>query len=135
MTNKRPVAIDHTHEPATPDYNGFFSASDKGLIDALRAQKPAYDATISTTKEPTGFTNNQNITVSYDGTTRKVTLTGTFEAYYKGVLVRELIDGWVSEAHDVAQGVYYLYYCDDGFVFNTTPWDFSCLMICFVQYN
>lgn len=37
MTNKRSVAIDHTHEPATPDYNGFFSASDKALIDSVRA--------------------------------------------------------------------------------------------------
>lgn len=135
MTNKRPVAIDHTHEPSTKDYDGFQSKSDKALIDILRLDKVKYDNAIFTTKEPTGFTNNQNITVSYDSTTRKVTLSGTFEAYYKGNKVRELIDGWVSDAHDVAQGVYYLYYCDSGFVFSTTPWDFSCLMIAFIQYN
>ena len=135
MTNKRPVAIDHTHEPSQPTYDGFQSKEDKTLIDLLRVDKVKYDNSILTTKEPTGFTNNQNITVSYDSTTRKITLSGTFDAYYQGVRVRELIDGWVSQAHADVQGTYFLYYCDSGFVFSTTPWEFSCLQIAFVQYN
>ena len=135
MNNKRPVAIDHTHEPSAPTYDGFQSKDDKALIDLLRVDKVKYDNALLTTKEPTGFTNNSAITVTYNSTTRKVTLSGTFDAYYKGVRIRELIDGWTSSAHDTPQAVYYLYYCDSGFVFSTTPWDFSCLMICFVQYN
>lgn len=134
MSNKRPAALDHTHEPATNTYDGFLSKSDKQIVDALRGQKPAYDALIETTGEPTGFTNNQNITVSYDPTTRKVTLNGTFEAYFKGVKIQTLKDGWVSEAHADVAGNYYLYYCD-GWYFNTTPWTFQCLMVAFIQYN
>lgn len=87
------------------------------------------------TGEPTGFTNNDDIVVSYNPTTRKVTLTGTFEAYYKGVKVSTLTNGWVSDAHPDVQANYYLYYCESGFVFSTTTWDFTCLMIAFIQYN
>lgn len=135
MTNKRKVVTDHTHEPSTPSYDGFQSALDKELLNVLRTDKVKYDNFISATSEPTGFTNNQNITVTYNETTRKVTLSGTFEAFYKGVKIRELIDGWTSEAHADVQGIYYLRYCDTGFVFDTTPWSFSCLMISFIQYN
>lgn len=135
MSNKRPVALDHTHEPATTTYDGFLSKTDKQIVDALRGQKPAYDALIETTGEPTGFTNNENINVSYDPTTRKVTLTGTFEAYYKGVRLTALKDGWVSDAHADVAGNYYLYYCDTGWHFDTTPWTFACLMVAFIQYN
>lgn len=87
------------------------------------------------TKEPTGFTNNENIDVSYNSTTRTVTLTGTFEAYYRGQKVTSLISGWVSQAHADIEGNYYLYYNGSSFVFNTTPWEFDMLMIAFVQYN
>jgi hypothetical protein len=132
---KRPVAFDHTHENSTQTYDGFQSKTDKGNLDALVLRKPAYDALIDAVSEPTGFTNNANIGVSYDPTTRKVTLSGTFEAFYKGVKIPVLKDGWVSEAHADVAGTYYLYYCATGFVFDTTPWDFACLHIAFIQYN
>lgn len=87
------------------------------------------------TSEPTGFTNNKNITVSYNPTTRKVTLTGTFEAYYKGTKVEELTNGWESPAHADAAGNYYLCYKNGAISFTTTPWTYDCLHIAFVQRN
>jgi hypothetical protein len=67
------------------------------------------------TKEQTGFTNNQNIVVSYDSSTRKVTLTGTFEGYFLGKKVAALVSGWESSAHDAGDGSYFLTY--DGIQF------------------
>lgn len=86
------------------------------------------------TVEPTGFTNNSSINVSYDKTTRKITLTGTFNAYYKGILVTELVNNWVSEAHADIAGTYYLWY-NGVWNFTTTVWDFNALMVSVVQYN
>lgn len=34
MSNKRPVALDHTHEPATTTYDGFLSKTDKIKLNA-----------------------------------------------------------------------------------------------------
>jgi len=68
-------------------------------------------------KDPTGFTNNQNITVTYDTTNRTITLTGTFAAYYQGTLVTVLTNGWVSAAHSAGVTVpQFLSY--DGVNFN-----------------
>jgi len=86
-------------------------------------------------KETTGFTNCENINVSYNATTRKVTLTGTFQAYYKGELVSALTNGWESPAHADVAGTYFLHYCENGITFTTEPWTFDCLQIAFIQYN
>lgn len=85
--------------------------------------------------EYTGFTNNQNIVVSYDSVNRKITLTGTFEAFYEGVKVEELVSGWVSSSHTNLAGSYYLYYNGTELVWSTSPWSFSDLMIAYVQYG
>jgi len=90
------------------------------------------------TKDPTGFEatdNNSGISVSYDGTTRKVTLTGTFTAYYHGQLVSVLTNGWESDAHADVTGSYFLRYNGTGFEFDTTPWYFYCMQIAFVEYD
>lgn len=85
------------------------------------------------TKEPTGFTNNANIVVSYDSANRTVTLTGTFTAYYRGEVVAVLISGWVSPAHSASVGTYFLRYNGTTFI-----WDplstvvFDDLLICYV---
>ena len=51
-------------------------------------------ATINTkTKDPTGFTDPQNVVVTFDSTTRKITLTGTVEAYWRGQLIPALVSG------------------------------------------
>lgn len=107
---------------------GYISGSgdgSKALSDSGVYRKFTYD---------TGFTNNQNISVSYDSTTRKITLAGTFEAFYQGVKVTALTDGWVSDAHADVAGTYFLSY-NGSFVFNTTPWSFSDLQIAYVVYD
>lgn len=88
------------------------------------------------TKEPTGFTNNENITCTYNSTTRKVTLTGTFDAYWKGKRVTVLTNGWESAAHADVVGTYFLSYNGDtdAFTFSTTAWTFDKLQIAFVSY-
>lgn len=62
MTQKRPVAFDHTHEPSTPSYDGFQSKTDKVLLDELRVKKPEYDALLS------GVTVEHDTTLTGDGT-------------------------------------------------------------------
>lgn len=80
--------------------------------------------------------NNSSIVVTYDSSTRKVTLTGTFEAYYQGTQVTELTTGWVSPAHNTTTGVtYFLRYDGTQFLFDTNPWAFSDMMIASVQYG
>lgn len=92
-------------------------------------------------KDGSGFTNQNNIIIDYDGTTRKVTLTvpvgQTFDAKYKGVVIDELVPNWVSPAHADVTATYYLYYDGTQFQFNTTGWatDFSVTQIAVVQYD
>ena len=88
------------------------------------------------TKEPTGFTNNTNIGVSYDTTARKITLTGQFEAYYNGRKITALTNGWQSAAHvTTLNKTYYLYYNGTTFVFDTIPWQFYHLQIAMCYYS
>lgn len=98
------------------------------LTDALDSLEN--DRTI--TKEPTGFVEPESVVVSYDGTARTITLTGTVNAYYRGVKVPALVSGWESDPHNIADGEYFLLYNDGGFQWTTTPWNFSDLMIAFV---
>jgi len=85
----------------------------------------------------TGFTNNENITVTYDSTTRKVTLAGTFKAYYKGRVVMTSTGGtWVSPAHSAgATTPLFLYYDGTAFIWSTTQWTFDQVQIAFVAYT
>lgn len=73
-----------------------------------------------------GFTNKNTVGVSYDSSTRKITLSGSFKAYYAGEEVTTLTNGWVSDAHADVAGVYYLYY-DGTFHFDTTPWNLQTI--------
>jgi hypothetical protein len=71
------------------------------------------------TKEPTGF--SVVPTINYDPTTQKVTLTGSFKAYYQGVDVSianpTFVNGWVSTAHPTTlDHTYILSYNGSAFV-------------------
>lgn len=77
----------------------------------------------------TGFRYPELTTVTYNPTDRTVTLTGTVEAYWKGELVSELVNGYVSPAHDSASGQYFLYYNGSTVAWHTTAWTFDMLMI------
>lgn len=86
------------------------------------------------TKDPTGFTGDAIIT--YNSTTRKITITGTFVAYWRGHIVSALVSGWESAAHaDVADN-YFLRYDGTNFVFDNSATDFfNQLQISIVQYQ
>ncbi len=88
------------------------------------------------TKEPTGFVDPEDVIVTYNDTTRKITLTGTVEAYYRGKRVIELVSGWLSPAHDPgATTVLFLYYNGSAFVWSTSVQTFDSLQIGFVFYD
>jgi len=85
------------------------------------------------TLEPTGFDRPDLVVVSYDSTDRKITLTGTgWKAYYRGVQVTALVNGWESAAHSEDDGEYFLYYNGTAFVWSTVAWGFDELMIAMV---
>jgi len=107
--------------------------SKKTTPDSINALVNTYPSSI--TKDPTGFSDNENIAVTYNGTTRKVTLTGTFVALWQGVIIPELVTGWESPAHADVTGTYFLKYDGSNFVFDTAAWSFDLLQICVVQYN
>lgn len=88
------------------------------------------------TKEPTGFKDPELVVVTYDSAARTITLTGTVEAYYRGVQIAALTSGWVSDAipPGPTQG-YFLYYNGSAFVWSTTVWSFDTLHIAYVYYE
>lgn len=88
------------------------------------------------TKGITGFKDPELVAVNYDTTTRKITLTGTVEAYYRGVQVAALTSGWVSDAIPPGPVAgYFLYYNGTTFVWSTTVWTFDVLHIAYVYYD
>jgi hypothetical protein len=87
------------------------------------------------TKEPTGFTDPANIIETYDSVARTVTLTGTVAAYWKGVLIPDLVSGWISPAHPNTNGTWFLYYDGNSFVWSLTSWTFDMLQIAYVNYG
>lgn len=87
-------------------------------------------------QEPTGFSHPENVIVTYDPTSRTVTLTGTVNAYYRGTKISALTTGWVSDPHDPgATTGLFLYYNGTDFVWDTTPWEFTVVPICYVAYS
>jgi hypothetical protein len=91
----------------------------------------------SIAKDPTGFTTPGAITVSYDKLTRKVTLTGSVEAYWRGERITALSSGWVSDALPTAtpNTGWFLYYNGTDFIWSQTAWSFDMLMIAYVYYR
>jgi hypothetical protein len=93
-------------------------------------------ALASTTREPTGFKDPENVIVSYDSTARTITLGGTVEAYYRLIEFKEVFSGYVSPAHPDITGVYFLAY--DG---NSISWknpadvEFFDLLIAYALYT
>lgn len=87
------------------------------------------------TKEPTWFTNNWNILVTYNWTNRTITLNWDFQAYCKWRLIPELTDWRTSAPHADIEWTYFLHYTPTWFVFDIVPRQFDCLQIAFAQYN
>lgn len=88
------------------------------------------------TREPTGFTENQNVVVTYDDSARTITLTGTVNAYYKGAPVSALTSGWVSDPHSAVNDEYFLIYDGTSFSWvSPATLEFHDLFIAFVNYG
>lgn len=119
------------------DLTDFGDSSKPWALNEISKRFKSYGITPSTvTKESTGFTEPQDVIVSYDSTTRKVTLTGTVVAYHRGTIVTALVSGWVSAAHDATVGSWFLFYDGSNFVWQmTTAWTFDQLQIAFVSYG
>lgn len=115
----------------------FYFKSDKKFYrqtsDGIETE--AVDDGSAITKEFTGFADNGLITVTYNATTRTVTLTGTINGYFRGEKVSVLVNGWVSTAHGTTNQGYWLYYDGTSFVWSTTEPDYSNLLIAFVFYG
>jgi hypothetical protein len=107
---------------------------DEGIINVCIEFFPIFldrDAT----KEPTGFTDPEDVIITGDGTARTVTITGTVNAYYKGVYNTTIVSGWESPAHNNDTNSYYLIY--DGTAIQwVTPANFKYyyLQIAFTFY-
>lgn len=95
-----------------------------------------YNESVLASKEVTGFAEPENVVVSYDQGTRKVTLTGAVKALYRGAVIPALVSGWQSPAHDPGPTqTLYLKYNGGGFSWSTTPWSFDEVQIAYVCYT
>lgn len=126
--------------PKSNVINVQYDNSTSGLVaenvqDAIDEKMALDDAIRNDSKEKTGFTEPENVIVTYDSTTRKITLTGTVKAYWRDRVVPSLVSGWVSEAHANTPGNYFLYYNGYTFVWSTSIWSFDMLQIAYVQFN
>jgi hypothetical protein len=86
--------------------------------------------------DPTGWINNDGITLSYDSAARTVTLTGDLRYQYYGQIL-ELTSPWTSTAHSATTGVAYFLHSSDGanFTWTTTAWSFKNVMTAYVWYG
>jgi hypothetical protein len=102
----------------------------------VRKEQTQLDLVTNIMKEPTGFTDPDNIIVTYNSIARTITLTGTVNGYYRGNKITALTTGWVSSAHSVTNGQYLLVY--DGSSFSwiaPASIDFSYILIAFANYG
>lgn len=135
-SSERTTALDKAHSSLT----GKNSEADiKHVTNADLANIQKLPTIYSSLKDPTGWDDNNNITVTYDGTTRRVTLSrvsGNLKYWWNGGLVDLGSNSYsFTAAHANSVGTYYLY-TTDGINFNwsTTSWNFDAVMVCVVDY-
>jgi hypothetical protein len=118
-----------------PEVNTLVQLKTDLALDSLNLATQQTD-----TKEPTGWADPENITVSYDSTTQKITLTavsGTLDYYWRGVKT-SLASPWVSDAHTNTVGHQYYLSSTDGTTFawaTDTVWTFDVIMVAVVNYQ
>ena len=100
-----------------------------------------YDGYEDITKEPSGFLYPDDISISYNSTTRIVTVSaplGKLVCYYNGEIILGMdgtITTWDSPAHaNTIDNNFFLYYNGSGLQFDTNQWQFDCVQIAFIQY-
>lgn len=86
------------------------------------------------TGEQTGFVNPRGVRISYDGSTRVVSLPVGATAYNKNVPVTVLATAWSSDPHPDTTGEHWLYYDDTGFHWATSfPGVNNLLIACVIR--
>jgi len=116
--------------------NSALITTNKTLIGSING----LDAIHLDTKEPSGFTEPENIIVTYSDITKTITLTGTVKAYWRGTIISTLITGWESPALTDTyaapnSGGYFLYYDGTAFIWSTIPWTFDMVQIAYAYYR
>jgi len=93
---------------------------------------------IKYTKEATGFTNPELVTITDNGN-RTVTLSGTVIAMWRGNIISAITNGYISPAHpNTTTSRYFLAYNGttlDWVDMTVTPLDFSWILVCFAFYS
>lgn len=109
-------------------------------IGNIQNQVNLLNNNVTITKEPTGFVsstiNNSTITVTYN-VDKTVTLSGTFQGYYRGIKILDINNGsWTSAAcpNVIGQRNYFLAYDGSNWVWKTTI-DYSDLNVAYVYYR
>lgn len=87
-------------------------------------------------RDPTGFKDPESVIVSYNESTKCVTLSGSVEAYWRGNAIPLLSAGWCSAPHNVGvSATQFLYYNGADFIWSEVPWTFDMLQIAAVFYD
>ena len=119
-----------TVSPIVPDANNSNQAVNKGQLDSKANQ-----SALTVWKNPTGFNNPQNVTVSYNYSNRTITLTGDLSYSWNGIQ-NSLTSPWTSTAHANTTGRWFLYSIDGiNFTWSTSVWEFYHIMVASVSYN
>jgi len=129
-------AIEHRNA-ADDDFAIARGADPVGANDLVT--KGVLDTISEASKEPTGFTEPENVIVTYNASAQTITLTGPVAAYWRGEVVPELISGWTSPSHSSTHPTplqsLFLYYDGSTYQWSTSPWPFSDLQIAFVAFS
>lgn len=83
------------------------------------------------TQQGTGFDTPETTTVSYDAGTRKITLGGTTQGYWRYSAITGLTSGWLSDARPDTNGVWFLKYDGSVYSWSNTQWLFTEVQISF----
>lgn len=87
------------------------------------------------TKDPSGFIDGSNISISYNSTNRTMTLTGDLRYYRNGVMITTLTSPWTSAAHGTDNGSWYLYDSGTGMAWSQTTWALSHVQCAYAYYG
>ncbi len=88
------------------------------------------DATVLST----GFLTPATVGMTYNPTTRKITITANGQAVVNSV-ASNYANGWESDAHATGDGLFFLYQTGGVTAWSTTPWAFTNLMIAAVYVD
>lgn len=88
------------------------------------------------TKESSGFDDPTLVTSnSYDSGTQKITLAGTFKAYYQNADITAVVNAYDTGHADETGKVWFLFYDGTNVIWQDSPWTFDKVQIAAVYYG